>query len=52
MELAVREAEIIFRAVLIVIFAVRIRKGLTNGEVYPIYMISYGAFHFITQFWR
>ena len=52
MELAVREAEIIFRAVLIVIVAVRIRKGLTNGEVYPIYMISYGAFRFITQFWR
>lgn len=48
----VRESEIVFYAVLIVIFAVRIRKGLTYGEVYPIYMISYGVFRFITQFWR
>lgn len=52
MELTIREAEIVFYAVLIVIFAVRIRKGLTNGEVYPIHIISYGVFRFITQFWR
>ncbi len=48
----VRGGELVFYAVILEIFAVRIRKGLTNGEVYPIYMISYGVFRFITQFWR
>lgn len=48
----VRGTELIFYAVMLEIFAVRIRKNLTHGEVYPIYMISYGIFRFITQFWR
>lgn len=47
-----RELELVFYAVLLAILCPRIYKGKTRGEVYPVYMICYGAFRFITEFFR
>ena len=47
-----REAEIIYYLVFILLMAPKVLKGMTKGEVYPLYMISYGAFRFIIEFFR
>lgn len=47
-----RELEILFYLTYIFVFAGRIRKGKTNGELYPIYMIAYGVFRFVVEFLR
>ena len=47
-----REIEIIYYLALILIFAPRILKQKTNGEVYPLYMLSYGALRFLLEFVR
>jgi len=44
-----RESEIVFYIVLMAIFAPKVLKGGTNGELYPIYMIAYGVFRFINE---
>lgn len=47
-----REAELVFYLIFLGIMAPRVRKGKTAGEVYPLYMASYGAFRFITECFR
>ena len=47
-----RELEIVYYIVFILIFAPRVVKGDTKGEVYPLYMLSYGAFRFLVEFMR
>lgn len=47
-----REAELIFYVVLLAIICPRIVKGRTGGKAYPVYMMSYGIFRFIIEFFR
>lgn len=47
-----RELEIAFYLVLIPLLIKRIRQKKIPGSAYPIYMISYGIFRFITEFFR
>ena len=47
-----REMEVIFYLVLLVVLGRKIWAGKTHGEIYPLYMISYGAFRFIVEFLR
>ncbi len=48
----IREMEMLLYVVLGVIYAPKIARRETHGEVYPIYMIVYGAFRFIVEFTR
>ena len=41
-----REVEILYYLVFISIMASRVRRGMTKGEVYPLYMLSYGVLRF------
>lgn len=47
-----REAEIIFYIVILWILGKKVKKKKTGGEIYPLYMLSYGIFRFITEFFR
>jgi hypothetical protein len=47
-----REAELVFYGVFIALFASKIRKGKTYGQVYPLFMITYGILRFISEFVR
>ena len=47
-----REAELIYYLIFIIIFIKDIYKGKTNGLVFPIYLLSYGLFRFIFEFFR
>lgn len=47
-----REAELLFYLILLICLIPKIRKGKTNGSAYPIYMICYGAFRFVVEFFR
>ena len=47
-----REMEIAFYIVLLLILARRVLHSKSHGEIYPLYMISYGAFRFIVEFFR
>lgn len=47
-----REIEIAFYAVFLTILIVRILKQKNHGEIYPLYMVSYGAFRFVIEFFR
>ena len=47
-----REAELIFYVVLLAVLCPRIVKGVTGGKAYPVYMMSYGIFRFIIEFFR
>ena len=47
-----REAELIFYVVLLAVICPRIVKGVTGGKAYPVYMMSYGIFRFIIEFFR
>jgi phosphatidylglycerol:prolipoprotein diacylglycerol transferase len=47
-----REAEILFYIVLYLVLRKKVCKKEYNGKIYPYYMISYGAFRFITEFFR
>lgn len=47
-----RELELFFYLVFIVVFIDKILKNKTNGNIYPIYMMSYGTFRFLTEFAR
>lgn len=47
-----REAEIIFYIVLLLYLCPRVFSERTYGNVYPVYMISYGIFRFVTEFFR
>lgn len=47
-----REAELVFYTVLLTFFIIITVKDRTNGELYPIYLISYGIFRFIIEWFR
>lgn len=47
-----REAEIVFYIILLFILGRKVKQGNTNGMIYPIYMISYGIFRFLTEGFR
>lgn len=47
-----REAELVFYIVLLAVLCPRIVKEKTGGKAYPIYMMSYGIFRFIIEFFR
>ncbi len=48
----IREAELLLNAVLLCIFAYKVYKRKTHGEIYPLYMLIYGAFRFAVEFLR
>lgn len=48
----IREAELLLNAVLLCIFAYKVYKHKTHGEIYPLYMLIYGAFRFAVEFLR
>lgn len=47
-----REAELVFYAVLLAWMLLKTKQGDTGGKLYPIYMIAYGIFRFIIEFFR
>ena len=47
-----REIEIGFYVVILTILILRILKGKNFGEIYPVYMVSYGVFRFVIEFFR
>lgn len=47
-----REIEIAYYLLFILLLAPHILKNQTSGEVYPLYMISYGALRFLLEFVR
>lgn len=47
-----REAELVFYLVLLVLLVRKVWRGQTHGEIYPLYMASYGAFRFAVEFFR
>ena len=48
----IRELEMLFYILFIAIYAGKIQKRKTHGEVYPIYMIAYGILRFLCEFVR
>lgn len=47
-----REAELIFYGVLLIWMFLRTAKGDSGGRLYPVYMIAYGCFRFLVEFFR
>lgn len=47
-----REAELVFYAVLLVWLGRKVGKPKYSGTVYPLYMISYGIFRFVIEWFR
>ena len=47
-----RELEMIFYFAFIFLYAGKIQKGKTWGQVYPVYMFSYGLLRFLSEFVR
>lgn len=47
-----REAEMLFYAVFLLLEAPKVWKRRTKGELYPLYMLCYGAFRFVVEFFR
>ena len=47
-----REAEMVFYVVLLIILDRKVAKKQFDGTVYPIYMLSYGIFRFIIEWFR
>lgn len=47
-----REAEIIFYILLLAFLLPKVWKEKTKGRSYPIYMIAYGAFRFLIEWFR
>ena len=47
-----RELEIVFYIVFIISVISRVYKGKGRGRIYPMFMICYGAFRFIIEFFR
>lgn len=47
-----REAELVFYLVLLVLLVRKVWRGQTHGEIYPLYMASYGTFRFVVEFFR
>ena len=47
-----RELEMVFYIVFLAIIAPRILRGKTYGQVYPLFMFSYGVVRFVLEFFR
>lgn len=47
-----RETELVFYAILLTVFIVTIIKKKNFGQLYPLYMTTYGVFRFIIEFFR
>lgn len=47
-----REIELVFYAAILTFLILRIWKKMNFGELYPLYMVSYGVFRFIIEFFR
>ena len=47
-----REAELLFYLLIELRYAPKVLKNETKGEVYPIYMMTYGAFRFVLESFR
>lgn len=47
-----RELEELFYVVFIIFNYKKVEKGKTHGEVYPLYLISYGVFRFLIEWLR
>ncbi len=52
MRFPTREAEIVFYLILLAVLCPRIWKERLQGRAYPVYMMCYGAFRFIIEFFR
>lgn len=52
MRFPTREAEIVFYLILLVVLCPKIWKEKLQGQAYPVYMMCYGAFRFIIEFFR
>ena len=48
----IREIEILFQIIFVCIYAGKVLKGKTKGEVYPVYMIYYGVVRFLLEWFR
>lgn len=47
-----REAEVLFYLLLLILLCPKVWCRQTNGRAYPMYMIAYGGFRFVTEFFR
>ena len=47
-----REAEMVFHGILLVLFYRRLHRQEQPGTIYPLYMIAYGAFRFVVEWFR
>lgn len=47
-----REIELIYYSIFLLYYCPRIHQGKTHGEVYPIFMITYGALRFVLEWFR
>ena len=47
-----REAELLFYAVFLSLIIIRISRDRSNGEIYPLYLLSYGFFRFFVEGFR
>ena len=47
-----REAEIVFYIILITVIWRKLKRGNTKGLIYPEYMMTYGVFRFVIEFFR
>ena len=47
-----REAELAFHGVLLAVFARRLHRQEQPGALYPLYMIAYGTFRFVIEWFR
>lgn len=47
-----RETELVFYVVILTVLILRIRKKKNYGEIFPLYMVCYGAFRFVIEFFR
>ena len=52
MRFPTREAEIVFYLILLAVLCPRIWKERLQGRAYPVYMMCYGAFRFVIEFFR
>lgn len=52
MRFPTREAELLFYIVLYISLRKKVGKKQYTGKIYPYYMVSYGAFRFVVEFFR
>ena len=47
-----RETELLFYIVFLLVMVPRVRRGGTNGTIYPMYMVAYGLFRMVNECFR